>query len=310
MDRLMGRILSPKGIILALHRLKAEGADDTLGGLNVGVAEFRQCLDLLTDSGFEIVSLTEAMARLDRPGANAKFAVLTFDDGYRDNYDLLLPELTRRGIPALVYLTTGFIDRTAPMWWYGIDALLKTHGAIAFNGEEIDDFAALNDRIIATDTGDLTRLLGVVEKRYGVDFRDFADAHAMDWRMVREAADSGLIEIGSHGISHMPLAHLSAAAAKQEMQLSTARIQQNIGRPVAHFAFPYGDRSSVGVREVALARDCGFATAATSIPGLVRSNRVNRHALRRIVLGGEGMAGRLRAALSGMVGDAPIAGPA
>jgi peptidoglycan/xylan/chitin deacetylase (PgdA/CDA1 family) len=76
------------------------------------------------------------MARLDRPGAKAKFAVLTFDDGYRDNYDLLLPELARRRIPALVYLTTGFIDRTAPMWWYGIDALLKTHGAIAFNGEE------------------------------------------------------------------------------------------------------------------------------------------------------------------------------
>jgi peptidoglycan/xylan/chitin deacetylase (PgdA/CDA1 family) len=310
MDRLAGRIASPKGIILALHRLKAEGADDPLGGLNVGVDEFRQCVDMLASSGFEIVSMTEAMARLDRPGAKAKFAVLTFDDGYRDNYDLLLPELTRLRIPALVYLTTGFIDRTAPMWWYGIDALLKAHGAIAFNGEEIDNFATLNDRIIETDTNDLPRLLGVVEKRYGADFRDFADAHAMDWRMVREVADSGLIEIGSHGVSHMPLARLGTAAAKREMQLSTARIQENIGRPVAHFAFPYGDRSSVGVREVALARDCGFATAATSIPGLVRSNRVNRHALRRFVLGGEGMGGRLRAALSGMVGDTPIAGPA
>ena len=70
------------------------------------------------------------------------------------------------------------------------------------------------------------------------------------------------------------------------------------------------DPSSPFYDEVALARDCGFATAATSIPGLVRSNRINRHALRRIVLGGEGMANRLRAALSGMVGDAPIAGPA
>lgn len=107
----------------------------------------------------------------------------------------------------------------------------------------------------------------------------------------------------------MPLAHLSAAAANREMQLSTARIRENIGRPIAHFAFPYGDRSSVGVREVALARDCGFATAATSIPGLVRSNRINRRPPRRIVLGGAGTARRLRAALSGMVGDAPIAGP-
>ena len=310
MDRLMGRIVAPKGIILALHRLRGEGVEDPLGGLNVGIAEFRECLDLLGEHGFEIVSMTEAMARLDRPGAKAKFAVLTFDDGYRDNYDVLLPELTRRWFPALIYLTTGFIDRSAPMWWYGIDALLKTHGAIAFNGEEVDDFATLNDRIIATDTADLPRLLGVVEKRYGVDFRAFSDAHAMDWATVRAVSQSGLVEIGSHGLSHMPLSRLSAAAAKQEMEASAARIRDNTGRAPVHFAYPFGDRASVSVREVALARDCGFATAATSIPGLVRSNRVNRHALRRIVLGGDGMVDRLRAALSGMIGEAPIAGPA
>ncbi len=306
----MGRIVAPKGIILGLHRLRAEGAEGPLGGLNVGIAEFRVCLDLLGAHGFEIVSMAEAMARLDRPGAKAKFAVLTFDDGYRDNYDVLLPELARRGTPALIYLTTGFTDRTAPMWWYGIDALLRTHGAIAFNGEESDDFAVLNDRIIATDTGDLPRLLGVVEKRYGIDFRDVADAHAMDWKMVREAAESGLVEIGSHGTSHMPLSQLGAAVVKQEMEASAARIREKTGRAVAHFAYPYGDRSSVSARDVALARDCGFATAATSIPGLIRSNRIDRHALRRIVLGGDGMVERLRAALSGVIGEAPIVGPA
>jgi len=306
MDRLMGRIVAPKGVILALHRLRAEGVEDPLGGLNVGIAEFRHCLDLLDTHGFEIVSMTEAMARLARPGAKAKFAVLTFDDGYRDNYEVLLPELAGRQAPALIYLTTGFIDRIAPMWWYGIDALLRTHGAIAFNGEEIDDFAALNDRIIATATADLPRLLGVVEKRYGIDFRDFTDAHAMDWAMVREAGDSGLVEIGSHGISHM----LAAAGVKQEMEASVARIREHTGRAVAHFAYPYGDRASVSAREIGLARDSGFATAATSIPGLIRSNRIDRHALRRIVLGGEGMVERLRAALSGMIGEAPIMGPA
>ena len=310
MDRLAARIIAPKGVILALHRLRIDGDEDPLGGLNVGLKEFHQCLDLLGASGFEIVSMDEAMARLDRPGMKSKFAVLTFDDGYRDNYSLLLPQLAARNVPALIYVTTGFIDRTAPMWWYGIDALLTKHGAVAFNGEEIDDFALLNDTIIATDTKDLPRLLGAVEKRYGIDFRDFADRHAMDWAMVREAAQSGLIAIGSHGVSHMPLSRLSPAQVRQEMQISSARIAEHTGHGPAHFAYPYGDRASVSVRDVALAHECGFATAATSIPGLVRSNRVNRHALRRIVLGGSGMVERLRAALSGMVGDAPLAGPA
>jgi peptidoglycan/xylan/chitin deacetylase (PgdA/CDA1 family) len=308
-DRLLGKLAAPKGIILALHRLTTVGDDNPLPGLSVSLDEFRLCLDLLAANSFEVVSIREAMMRLERPGA-AKFAVLTFDDGYRDNHTLLFPELARRNMPAVIYLTTGFIDRAAPMWWYGVDALLREHGALALNGEEIADFAQLNDMIIATQTADLPRLLGAVERRYGVDFRDVTDRHAMNWAMVGELAASGLVEIGSHGISHMPLSRLTAAEADREMRLSAARIEAETGLPVSHFAFPYGDRASVSAREIVLAKARGFATAATSIPGLIRSPDINRHALRRVVLGGSGMVDRLRASLSGMVGDPPLAGPA
>jgi len=308
LDRLFARIVSPKGIILALHRLATKVDDGPLSGLSVSLEEFRDCLDLLHASGFEVVSMSEAITRLDRAGASPRFAVLTFDDGYRDNCSLLLPELLQRRIPATIYLTTGFIDRTAPMWWYGIESLLKTHGAIALKGEETDDFEALHGRLLNSSPEWLASALSALEQRYKVRFSDFTDQHAMDWSMVRDAAASGLVELGAHGLSHSPLALLPDAMAHREMEGSARRIEEETGRPVAHFAYPYGDRNSVSARDVTTARDCGFATAATSIPGLVQSRHVDRHALRRVVLGGSGMESRLRLSLTGLTGEQPIVG--
>ena len=47
----------------------------------------------------------------------ARAAALTFDDGYRDNLELLVPALQRLGLPATVYLVPGLIERSARPWW-------------------------------------------------------------------------------------------------------------------------------------------------------------------------------------------------
>jgi peptidoglycan/xylan/chitin deacetylase (PgdA/CDA1 family) len=310
LDRLFARLASPRGIVLAMHRLAVDIDSGPLGGLCVSLEEFRHCLDLLEHCGFEVVSMSEAMARLDRADGGPKFAVLTFDDGYRDNYDLLLPELMARRIQATIYLTTGFVDRTAPMWWYGIENLHSVYGTVTLDGAETRDFATLHAKLLSADSPDRLRTsLDTLGRRYGVDFSGIAAQHAMDWSMVRELAATGLVEIGAHGINHLPLSRLDEDPARREMEVSAARIRDEIGRNAAHFAYPYGDRGSVTTRDVALARRCGFETATTSISGLVRSPQVNRHALRRVVLGGTGMLDRLRLSLAGLTGDRPIAGP-
>jgi peptidoglycan/xylan/chitin deacetylase (PgdA/CDA1 family) len=303
-------MMAPKGIILALHRLAHDVGNDPLNGLNVSLDEFRSCLDLLTANGFEIVSMGEAMARLERHGPTPKFAVLTFDDGYRDNHSILLPELSQRRIPVVVYVTTGFIDRSAPMWWYGVDRLLKAYGVVELDGRSYSDFSSLQDCINLGGQDGLyrNRALAALEARYSFDFRDITDMHAMDWSMVRDLAETGLVEIGAHGVSHVPLTRLSHEAARQELQASAERVREETGRTATHLAFPYGDRASVAARDVELAAALGFATAVTSVPGLVRSRDVNRHALRRVVLGGTGMVDRLRASLSGLTAEQPIVG--
>ena len=49
---------------------------------------------------------------------SSRWVCVTFDDGYRDNYNLAYPLLKRLGVPFTVYVTTGFVDNRLPMWWY------------------------------------------------------------------------------------------------------------------------------------------------------------------------------------------------
>jgi peptidoglycan/xylan/chitin deacetylase (PgdA/CDA1 family) len=49
-----------------------------------------------------------------------RYAVLTFDDGYRDNVSMALPILERHNAPFLIYVPTGGPARTLQAWWLGL----------------------------------------------------------------------------------------------------------------------------------------------------------------------------------------------
>jgi peptidoglycan/xylan/chitin deacetylase (PgdA/CDA1 family) len=66
---------------------------------------------------FIVVSLTELLERL-RSGADiSRRLVITFDDGYRDNYHFAARELRRRGLPGCFFVATGFVGTESTAWW-------------------------------------------------------------------------------------------------------------------------------------------------------------------------------------------------
>jgi peptidoglycan/xylan/chitin deacetylase (PgdA/CDA1 family) len=83
------------------------------------------------------------------------------------------------------------------------------------------------------------------------------------------------------------LAKHDEAAARQEIAASKSVIEERLGRPVRHFAYPVGDPTSAGAREFRLAREAGFATAVTTRPGHVFPGHVaHLHALPRVSVNG------------------------
>ena len=87
-------------------------------------ARFRAQLGLLIDAGFELVTVAELAERAAGGTPPPGLATLSFDDGLEDNHRVLLPILREAGVPATVYVTTGFIGRSNP--WRGSGARFTT----------------------------------------------------------------------------------------------------------------------------------------------------------------------------------------
>lgn len=223
--------------------------------------------------GFAFVTLDEAMDRLHGRAAAAPFACLTFDDGYRDNLDLALPVCARLDAPFTVYVTTGFVDRSADIWWYALEALLREAERVEIDGAAVPAATAAEKAAAFRRLAGQLRVLGpaamraaidAMAARHGAGFRAGAAALAMDWDMVAALDRSGVGAVEAHGVSHAALARLDAADARAEAAESRRRLEALLGRPVRHFAFPFGDPPSAGAREFALCGELGFASAMTT----------------------------------------------
>lgn len=258
-----------------LHRVVAEhrGGFDPNRELHVTPDVLAAVITATRAHGFAFVTLDEALDRLRTGSAAAPFACLTFDDGYRDNFELALPVCSRLDAPFTVYVTTGFIDRSADIWWYAVEVLLREVDRIAIDGADVPAattaekaaaFGRLATRLRAAGPAAARALLDDLAARHGTEFRDAAAALAMDWVMV-DALDRSVVgAVEAHGVTHAALARLDPAEARAEAAESRRLLEARLGRPVRHFAFPFGDPPSAGARDFALCGELGFASAVTT----------------------------------------------
>ena len=108
----------PEGFpILEYHMVKDEVSEEEYE-YAVPVAELREQLDYLQAEGYHTITLLEYMkAKKGKFTLPEKPVVLTFDDGYADNYTTLLPMLEERGMKAVVFMVTNDIGRPGYLTW-------------------------------------------------------------------------------------------------------------------------------------------------------------------------------------------------
>jgi peptidoglycan/xylan/chitin deacetylase (PgdA/CDA1 family) len=308
-------LLGGAGTVLVFHRIRAAdptSAFSTNYRNNVAPEAFERLLDTLAEDGLAIVGLEEALLRQQAPAAG-RFVCLTFDDGYRDNHDTLLPIIEARRVPVTVYITPGLIDGSAPLWWCALEEVIARETKISLPIPNDTDFLA-TDRstkqraytvaaqfMLTARPAAAARMMEVLAERYGVDAAALAAQHMMTWDMVRRLAASAQVEIGAHTLSHPVLATLDETTASHEMAASRDRLEHETGRPVRHFAYPYGTRTTIGRREIQLAAALGFRTAVTSMPGnLMRRHRAAQHEWPRHGIGPADGPASLRLKLAGI----------
>lgn len=106
------------GKILMLHRVVEERSVGENRELEVTPEFLKATVEEYIRHGYRFVSIDQVCDILHGNDKGKPFICLTFDDGYQDTYEVAYPLLKSLNIPFVVYITTGFVDNTAKMWWY------------------------------------------------------------------------------------------------------------------------------------------------------------------------------------------------
>ena len=124
---MLRRVRARRSVILAYHGVAPSHARQDPYFLRVAPDRFRGQVELLLDAGFEFVTVADLVRRKNGDGPPPPGLVaLSFDDGLDDNHEVLLPILKEYGIPATVYVMTGYIGKAYPWIAEELDARLMT----------------------------------------------------------------------------------------------------------------------------------------------------------------------------------------
>ncbi len=266
------------GLVLMFHRLIPEGERPRLPTLETTPARLDEIIawferrNYLFYSPADLRRFLRGETRPERP-----FVLFTFDDGYRDNLTLAYPVFQRRGVPFTIHVAVGLPDRTAVLWWYLLEDLLAQGEPITLeiNGQvrrfETDSpaaaaqtRAALRPLLKYASPPEFARLVEVLFRARGLDPLAPTDALALTWDEIRRLDADPLVTIGAHATNHRVLSRLDEAEARAEIAGAKRILEERLGRPVTHFAYPYGSRYEAGAREARLAAEYGFETALTT----------------------------------------------
>ena len=268
------------GSVLMFHRVCPESSRPRIrgnAGLEVTPEYLENTIKFLRKNNYEIISLSRVAKILNDNYKKKKFAVLTFDDGYIDNYVHAYPIFKKHRVPFSIYVTTNFPDGNGILWWYILEDLILKEARIEFqlNGLEYQYSCAsllqkewayqqIHGLILNGPSNDLNQRILQVFKNYDIDFLKKTSQLALTWEQIREMSADPLIEIGAHTINHQVLSKLTDFAVQKEMEGSRDKIESEINQKVEHFSYPFGTRKEVGQREFRIAKKCGFKTSTTT----------------------------------------------
>jgi len=303
--------------VLAYHRIDdphAPGFDTFTPNVSATPAQFAAQMAHLSRR-YTVVSIDDVTAWLRGEHSLPPYpALITFDDGYADNFRHALPVLKKHRFPAIVFLATDYIGNSKPFFWdlaaYCFAHTEKTSAVLPPAGE-LHWHNSQNRTAVMVKWLNQLKTLPDAEKWAHIhalparlDVSVPADAFAgltMTWDEVRTMIAGG-VAMGAHTMSHPVLTRVSPAQARAEIAGSKACIEAVTGSPVTTFAYPNGLLTDFNAEIQTALTETGIEAAFTLLPGPVpmATARQAPLAIRRIFIGRKDSLPRFAAKLVGL----------
>ncbi len=275
---LFGRV-SPKPSACSLLLHSVGGLSDApylvrTGLPSLAAKDFERLCAWFAARRFQTLTVREFMQHHRAGAIPPRTLILTFDDGFRDNYTIAADVLHRFDMKATFYIVSDWVGRETPAW---------LHRAAYYCDRWPGGFAEHVGHVAGARWQRFTTLFGSTEpsKDALLVFRQALRPHEQDevlvglaarygevpatgrlylnWPEIGELARAGM-EIGAHGVSHRSLWALSDDEARREIRQSGERLQEHLGPQIGSYSYPFGHFLPQHVNMLA---EAGYTNAVT-----------------------------------------------
>ncbi|HET8897894.1 MAG TPA: polysaccharide deacetylase family protein [Rhodanobacteraceae bacterium] len=292
-DRLAKR---PRLIAFNYHRIGSLPDNPYDPGLwSADADNFRFQVDFLKRH-FDVISPTQLpdIARAPR----GRYALITFDDGYIDNYRCAFPILRDAAVPATFFVATGYIDAPSVPWWDEIAWMTATSPQRELRLPDVAaDTLSLDpahrqrslDRLLthykALPGAATAAFLDTLATASGVGRHPPVDAGAfwMNWSQLREMQQAGMC-IAGHTVHHPVLSSLPRAEQAAEIHGCQARLHAELGQAPHVFSYPVGGRRAFNADTRACLTEAGIDFAFSYYGGHVDFSHWDHHDTPRVAI--------------------------
>lgn len=239
-------------------------------------------------------TLLQHLDRGERPPRRA--AIVTFDDGFVDNYTNAFPILKRLDMPATIFVSTGNVDSQKTFWYeklsYGlmttkVDSITSpTLGSLAISDSaearrELIKCIVLRLKLVPDEVrlSSLDDLFAQLLPDH--EWVDDARSAPMTWAQIKEMSENK-IEFGSHSVSHPVLSRVPVAKLDFEVEHSKHRIESELQKQVQVIAYPVGGIEAFDDNVRAAVKKAGYRMGVSYVPGIERPDKWDPYALRRV----------------------------
>ena len=238
---------------------------------------------------FEILSFSELLYLWSKKGLdqNKRYCIITFDDGWIDNYLYAYPILKKYSIPAMIFLPTEYIGTNEWFWFDKLGYLLSICQTSTYrekvlellpvatrNGKEWID--SVIEGIKIRNDKEIEQTIENISVRFNIKIPE--DRRTLNWDEVKEMSNDG-ISFGSHSKTHRQLTRLSNDEIVEEIIGSLNILKEKKINHIPVFCYPNGDYNYEILRQV---KKAGYSAAVSTRFGYEDSIPEEIFSLKRI----------------------------
>jgi peptidoglycan/xylan/chitin deacetylase (PgdA/CDA1 family) len=251
---------------------------------------------------WRVINFRMLREHVDRDGRFPdRSLIITFDDGYIDNYEVAYPLLRKHGLTAVMFVAAGYAGEHRLFWWDKLAYIAKTAKrrsvsidqplCLDIDLDSFPDAQGAARHLIGTaktlPESDKELFIRRLAAAFAVEIDERQFAMTMRWDQLREMDAHG-IEIGAHSISHPIFSNIDPGLLEREVSQSKALIEKELGREVITFGSPGRGRIPVEAKERfektlrGIIASSGYSFSTMYQWGLVYERDFDPFAIRRI----------------------------